>query len=160
MDRRLLALLFLLVLKFEFSEAQQVLVLDSESKQPLHGVLIYSTDPGLSFTSDSKGEAEIGKLANQSTIIFQILGFESLTVSWQNLIEKHFKVELIPSQITLDIAVISASRWRQNTQDLSRKVRSLSPEQLTIRNPANTADWLGSSGEVFVQKSQGNLGSE
>ena len=159
MDRRLLALLFFLVLKFEFSEAQQVLVLDSESKQPLHGVLIYSTDPGLSFTSDSKGEAEIGKLANQSTIIFQILGFESLTVSWQNLIEKHFKVELIPSQITLDIAVISASRWRQNTQDLSRKVRSLSPEQLTIRNPANTADWLGSSGEVFVQKSQQGGGS-
>ena len=68
-------------------------------------------------------------------------------------------MELIPSPITLDIAVISASRWNQSSQDVAGKVRFLDPKLTNLRSPSNSADWLGSTGEVFVQKSQLGGGS-
>jgi len=142
-----------------FLMAQRLLVFDSESNQPLSGVLIYSADPGKSVVTDSKGTAEIGLFKNQKSIIFQLLGFESKNVSWENLTTSQFKIELIPSQITLDVAIIAASRWRQNTQDVPGKARSMDQDDLSIRTPTNTSDWLGSSGEVFVQKSQLGGGS-
>ncbi|WP_111671102.1 TonB-dependent receptor [Algoriphagus litoralis] len=159
MFRLIIAFSLLMVLGIDFSVAQHVLVLDKEDQEPLQGVLIYSRDPGKSTVSDAFGKADIGMFQGQPTIVFQLLGFESISITWQKLTEDGFQIELTPSQITLDIAVISASRWRQNTQDLPSKVRSLNPETLDIRNPSNAADWLASSGEVFVQKSQLGGGS-
>lgn len=155
--------LLLLYLTFGFGVhflmAQQILVTESESQQPLEGVLIYSADPGKSSVTDSNGVADISIFKDQLEIIIQLLGFESKNISWENLVSTQFKIELSPSQITLDVAVIAASRWRQNSQDIPRKVRHLDGEKLSLRAPSNTADWLGSSGEVFVQKSQLGGGS-
>lgn len=159
MKKILMAFGFVFGLGINFSLAQQILVLDSETNQPLAGVLIYSADPGRSIVTGSKGIAEVGIFQDQKSIIFQLLGFESKNLSWSELTASQFNIELIPSQITLDLAIISASRWRQNTQDVPRKVRSLDADQLSLRTPANTSDWLGSSGEVFVQKSQLGGGS-
>ncbi|WP_332910873.1 TonB-dependent receptor [Algoriphagus boritolerans] len=139
--------------------AQQVLVTDSSNKQALGGVLIYSIHPGRSVVTDSKGQANIEGFKDQKSIVFQLLGFESKSVSWAELLAVQFNIELTPSQITLDVAIIAANRWRQNVQDVPGKVRSLDSKQLNLRSPSNTSDWLGSSGEVFVQKSQLGGGS-
>lgn len=146
-------------LGINFLIAQQILVVESESNQPLTGVLIYSTDPGRSAITDARGNAEIGMFKDQKTIVFQLVGFESISISWTELLASQFKIELLPSQITLDVAIIAASRWRQNAQDMPGKARSLDQDQLSLRTPPNTSDWLGSSGEVFVQKSQLGGGS-
>lgn len=140
-------------------KAQQILVTESGSSQPLGGVLIYSSDPGKSRVTDLKGIADISIFKGQSEIIIQLLGFESKNISWENLVLTEFKIELNPSQITLDVAVIASSRWRQNSQDIPGIVRHLDNEKLTLRTPANSADWLGSTGEVFIQKSQLGGGS-
>lgn len=143
----------------KFLIAQQVLVTDSSNNQPLGGVLIYSIDPGRSVITNSKGRADTGVFKGQQSIVVQLLGFESKSISWADLIAAQFSIKLNPSQITLDVAFIAASRWRQSSQDVPGKVRSLDSEQLTLRSPSNTSDWLGSSGEVFVQKSQLGGGS-
>lgn len=151
-----LIILFLLGLP---AYSQQILITESGSNQPLAGVLIYTTDPGKSSITDSNGAGDISIFKDHSKIIIQLLGFESKNVSWENLVTSNFKIELNPSQITLDIAIVGASRWRQSTQDVPGKVRHLDEEKLLIRNPANSADWLGSTGEVFIQKSQQGGGS-
>lgn len=146
-------------LGINFLIAQQVFVTDTSNKQALGGVLIFSMDPGRSVVTDSKGQATIEGFMGQQSIVFQLLGFESKIISWAELLTAQFNIELTPSQITLDVAIIAATRWRQNSQDVPGKVRSLDSEQLNFRNPSNTSDWLGSSGEVFVQKSQLGGGS-
>ncbi len=155
----LFSILFLLGLAVNSTLAQQILVSDSVSNQPLVGVLIYSTVPAKSVITDSKGNADIEIFRDQSSIIFQLLGFASKNISWAELSASQFKITLTPSQITLDVAIIAATRWRQNTQNVPGKVRSLDSDQLSLRSPSNTSDWLGSSGEVFVQKSQLGGGS-
>lgn len=146
-------------LGIHFLVAQQILVIESGSNQPLSGVLIYSKDPARSIITDSQGKAEIGLFKNQESIILQLLGFESKTVSWESLSSFQFKIELTPSQITLDIAIIATSRWKQSNQDIPGKVRQLDSKEQTLRAPSTSADWLGSSGEVFIQKSQLGGGS-
>lgn len=152
---------FLLILYFCFFSAfsQELLVVESGGGQSLAGVLIYTKDPGKSSITDSKGMADVSIFENEPELILQLLGYQSKIISWENLLESKFRIELVPSQITLDVAVVAASRWRQNSQDVPGKVRHLADEKLLIRNPANSADWLGSSGEVFIQKSQQGGGS-
>lgn len=142
-----------------FLVAQQILVIESGSNQPLSGVLIYSKDPARSIITDTQGKAEIGLFKNRESIIIQLLGFESKTVSWESLSSFQFKIELTPSQITLDIAIIATSRWKQSNQDIPGKVRQLDSKEQLLRAPSTSADWLGSSGEVFIQKSQLGGGS-
>ncbi len=142
-----------------FLVAQQILVIESGSNQPLSGVLIYSKDPARSIITDTQGKAEIGLFKNRESIIIQLLGFESKTVSWESLSSFQFIIELTPSQITLDIAIIATSRWKQSNQDIPGKVRQLDSKEQTLRAPSTSADWLGSSGEVFIQKSQLGGGS-
>jgi hemoglobin/transferrin/lactoferrin receptor protein len=159
MKKHLTAIALFFGIGINFLMAQRLLVFESESNQPLGGVLIYSADLGKSVITDSKGTAEIGIFKDQKSIRIQLLGFESKNMSWENLAASQYKVALVPSQITLGVAIIAASRWRQNSQDVPGKSRSLELAELSLRTPANTSDWLGSSGEVFVQKSQLGGGS-
>jgi hemoglobin/transferrin/lactoferrin receptor protein len=142
-----------------FLVAQQILVTESGSNQPLGGVLIYSTSVGKSIITDAAGKAEIESFKNQEQITLQLMGFETQVVSWDNLVASNFIVALSPSQIVLDLAIIAASRWKQSPQEIAGKVRQLNQDALTLRSPATTADWLGGSGEVFIQKSQLGGGS-
>jgi hemoglobin/transferrin/lactoferrin receptor protein len=156
---RNLSLLFLFSLISTLVLGQEISVRDAEFQRPLPGVLIYSADPGLTATTNSSGKADLSAFAGKKNLMIQLLGYQSLVISWEELLQKDFILYLQPSPITLDIAVISASRWNQNSQEVAGKVRYLDRQQLLLRNPANAADWLGSSGEVFIQKSQMGGGS-
>lgn len=142
-----------------FIFAQQIVVTESGSNQPLSGVLIYSKDPARSMITDAEGKAEIGLFKNHESIILQLLGFESKTLSWDSLSSIQFRIGLTPTPITLDIAIIASSRWKQSNQDIPGKVRQLEQKEFILRAPSTSADWLGSSGEVFIQKSQLGGGS-
>jgi hemoglobin/transferrin/lactoferrin receptor protein len=159
MKKYISAIGLFLGLGVHFLAGQQILVIESGSNQPLNGVLIYSKDPARSIITDLEGKAEIGLFKNQESIILQLLGFESKTLSWESLSSSQFKIELTPSQIILDIAIIASSRWKQSNQNIPGKVRQLEEKKFIIRAPATSADWLGSSGEVFIQKSQLGGGS-
>ncbi|MCU0400684.1 MAG: TonB-dependent receptor [Algoriphagus sp.] len=154
-----IAILLFLSIGNQSAFAQVITVIDSESQQALPGVLIYSINPAISFTTSASGNANIGALSGSKNLMVQLLGYQSINLSWEELKAKDYVLELAPSPITLDIAVISASRWNQSSQDVAGKVRFLDPKLTNLRNPANSADWLGSSGEVFVQKSQLGGGS-
>ncbi|GAB2486768.1 TonB-dependent receptor [Algoriphagus taiwanensis] len=157
--QRLLLFTFLLLNFTSFGFGQSIRVVDKESRQPIEGVLIYSQELGISRLTDAKGQADLSTFEGINAIQVQMMGYESLKLSWAQIQSMNGVIELEISPLVLDFAVISASRWEQNSQEVSSKIVRLNPEQLSIRNPANSADWLGSSGEVFIQKSQLGGGS-
>lgn len=55
--------------------------------------------------------------------------------------------------------VVSGSRWEQVNETLPMKISILDLEKGSTYNPQTTADLLGLSGEVFIQKSQYGGGS-
>jgi len=139
--------------------AQEILVLDQEGKQALSGVDILDKKSKLSSRTNAEGKANLSVFTEKKPITLSKTGFQSQTLTWEELSALDFVIRLEYSPFNLETTVISASRWNQNAADVPGKVRQLESEWLDLRNPSTTADWLGSSGEVCVQKSQLGGGS-
>ncbi|MEN2282549.1 TonB-dependent receptor [Algoriphagus sp. SE2] len=141
------------------SFGQVLTVYDKNTNIPLPGVLIFGNEPYLSSISNSKGQIDIEIFSNQAMVHFQMLGYESSSFSIKELKDAGYNVYLTPGLILMDQAIVSGSRWRQSNQDIPGKVSVLNKDLLQLRSPSNTADWLGSNGDVFIQKSQQGGGS-
>ncbi|MFZ9189218.1 MAG: TonB-dependent receptor plug domain-containing protein, partial [Algoriphagus sp.] len=152
-------LLFLLVGTGPIALSQELRVLDSESQKPVSGVQIFDKKSKASTFTSNEGIASLSAFQVKPSLTFSRVGFKIKTLSWEDLEAADYLVYLESSSLSLATTVISASRWNQNEADISGKVRQLDSEWLDLRNPVTTADWLGSSGEVFVQKSQLGGGS-
>ena len=139
--------------------AQELAVLDLESSKPISGVVVSAKNPKISSQTSLEGKLKLADFAGNKVISLSKEGYQSQTLSWKELESLGFLVYLIPSPFTLETTVISASRWNQNAQDVPGKIRQLDSKWLNFRNPSTTADWLGSSGEIVVQKSQLGGGS-
>jgi hemoglobin/transferrin/lactoferrin receptor protein len=152
-------LLFLLVGTGPFAMAQELRVLDYESQKPISGVQLVDKKSKISTSTTEEGTASLSVFQGKNPLTLSLLGYKSKTISWEEIEALNYLIYLETSSLTLATTVISASRWNQNEADVSGKVRQLDSEWLDLRNPMTTADWLGSSGEVFVQKSQLGGGS-
>jgi hemoglobin/transferrin/lactoferrin receptor protein len=63
------------------------------------------------------------------------------------------------TNLNIDEVVVSAARWQQPSSDVPLKVVTILPGEINFENPQTTADLLGISGKVFIQKSQQGGGS-
>lgn len=59
----------------------------------------------------------------------------------------------------LDEVVVSVNRWEQNQREISTRVTKITPAFIQLQNPQTSADLLGLSNQVFIQKSQLGGGS-
>ncbi|GAI23612.1 unnamed protein product, partial [marine sediment metagenome] len=59
----------------------------------------------------------------------------------------------------LEESVISASKWEQNKSEIPNRIKSIFESDIQFHNPQTAADLIGSSNEVFIQKSQMGGGS-
>lgn len=62
-------------------------------------------------------------------------------------------------QQALDDVLITFKRWEKNLNEVPNLIRKVSFKDARLVNPQTTADLLGMSGDVFIQKSQGGGGS-
>ncbi len=150
------ALLFIL---YHQSVAQVLTVKDRESGTPLDFVSIYSQQGKIIINTGQDGKADISKLKGLETIQIRLFGYRSQSHSFAALRAMDFEVLLQPTAISLQQAVVAATRWSQSRQEIPSKITSISKEERELLNPQTAADLLGISGEVFVQKSQQGGGS-
>ncbi|MEJ6686318.1 MAG: TonB-dependent receptor [Crocinitomicaceae bacterium] len=81
------------------------------------------------------------------------------TISYDSLVNLNFKVSLHSNANTLDETVVSATRMSEKKRDVLQKIRVISNSEIKNKNQSSMADLIGSSGNVFVQKSQLGGGS-
>ncbi|MHA7128265.1 TonB-dependent receptor [Algoriphagus namhaensis] len=155
---RLSLLIWLFCIQFSVY-SQNMTIVEKESQEPIPGVLVFGANSRNSAISDERGQVKFAQFEEEEIVYFQLFGYESISFTPLEIKAQNFQISLATSLIQMDQAVVSASRWRQNDHDIATKTRVLSSESLLIRNPSNSADWLGSSGEVFIQKSQQGGGS-
>src|SRR5687768_6251450 len=60
---------------------------------------------------------------------------------------------------TLEEVVISANKWEQKLNEIPNKITKITKIQILRNNPQTSADLLGQTGTVFIQKSQLGGGS-
>lgn len=142
-----------------FSNAQEVVVLDETNKEPLTFVNFFGTTSGTILSTNTKGVANISSLKNDSLITIQLLGYQNINTSYQQLLNQKKPILLVRSTFNLNPVVISANRWKQKKSSSPNKLASIDKKSIRFNSPQTAADLLSTNGEVFIQKSQQGGGS-
>lgn len=139
--------------------AQTVTISDKQTGEPLHLVSLSSINPTAFATTDQEGKSDISAFQGAEIIEIRLLGYKTMILSFAAIKQAGFKIKLTQAQLSLDEIVISATRWEQSRRDIPHKITSIGVREIALQNPQTAADLLGSSGEVFIQKSQQGGGS-
>lgn len=139
------------------SLGQEVLILDSKEHEAVSDVFIIGKNN--TSISNQQGKANITSILKDSdSIVFQHPSFEAFNISIADLKKDNYTVYLIRKVIALETFTISANKWEQKSDELPLRVNSINRDALFYQ-PANTADLIGGTGEVYIQKSQQGGGS-
>ncbi len=141
------------------SFAQQLSIKEYQTAQALEFVTLMSQEPQAYAISDSAGQVDITKFKGAENVEFRLIGYQGITKSYEELQEKGFVLYLKPTQFSLNQVVVSATRWNQSQGSVPARVSTIPTKDIFLQNPQTAADLLGSSGEVFIQKSQQGGGS-
>ncbi len=140
-------------------KSQTVTVLDDETGQYMEKATLSSQEPKAVVTTNVKGQADISVFRGSGKIDIRYMGYQTMSYSFQQLEEQQFEVRMKMAGITLDQAVISATRWKEPRKEVPNTVHLLNMKEISLMNLQTAADVLGTDKGVFMQKSQMGGGS-
>ena len=139
--------------------SQVVKVIDIDTEEPLEFVTLRSELPKAITVTNALGEANISSFSGSEKIYIQLLGYQNIDLSYDEIENSDFIVSLNISNISLDQVVISGTKWSQSNSEVPSKISSITSKDIEFQNPQTAADLLNISGEVYIQKSQQGGGS-
>ena len=139
--------------------AQEITILDVDTKEPIVNVAIYNLDKSKTALSDFDGKCDLSVFDRNERITFKHISYE-IRKSTKNQIQKQRnRIYLSLKAEQLDEVVMSVSKWEQQKKDIPNKIVSIDAREIAFVSPQTSADLLQSTGKVFVQKSQLGGGS-
>jgi hemoglobin/transferrin/lactoferrin receptor protein len=156
--RKILLLCYLIGMT-GYIHSQNITIRDNETLEPIEMVNLISKNQKIATITNSIGQADISAFKGAKKIEITILGYQTEIRSYSELESSSFEIKLIRSDVDIEEVVISANRWNQRLKDIPSKIVSISPTELMLQNPQTAADMLGTTGGVFIQKSQQGGGS-
>ncbi|MDH5607877.1 MAG: TonB-dependent receptor [Cyclobacteriaceae bacterium] len=148
-----------LLVTIRLALAQSVTVVDNTSLQPLPHAVIYSLQPPVSTTTNSRGQADISGFREADSIHFSFVSYQELVLSYDQVAAMKFRVAMIEKTYSLDEIVISASKFEEKRADVPQQIHVIKSKELQYMNQQTMADVMLQSGQVMVQKSQLGGGS-
>lgn len=140
-------------------QSQIITIKDNETQKPIELATLMSANTNAFVTTNAEGQAIISAFEGSKKIIIRSLGYKTEIISFAEIEKMNFEVMLTVSVTQFDEVVVSATRWSQTSRNIPSKISIISPKDVALYNPQTAADLLGSSGEVFIQKSQQGGGS-
>lgn len=140
-------------------KAQDILVLDAETEQPLQGVLVYNKSNTILLTTNAQGIVNVERFRANEIIVFNDSFYNQYETS-RNELELFGGIVYLTAYVEgLDEVVVSVSRFKQEKRDVPQRIVSVSADVIQLTAPQTSADLLQQSGNVYIQKSQLGGGS-
>ncbi len=139
--------------------AQQVIVLDADTKEPISNVAVFNSDKSKIALTGFDGYFDLSLFSIRDRISLKHMSYELRKTSKSLIKKQGNKVFLIMKPEQLDEVVLSVSKWEQQKKDIPNKIVSIDARSIAFGAPQTAADLLQNSGKVFVQKSQLGGGS-
>ena len=138
--------------------AQQITILDSKTNEPISGVSVFNASKTVFKISDHDGKVSLEYFSGGDDIIFKNLLYVRKRLPFKEI--KNKKSIYLKRHIQgLNEVIVSASKFQQNQREVPQKVLQINTEEIALMNPQTSADLLGYTGNVYVQKSQLGGGS-
>lgn len=148
-----------LICLYVYSKAQTIKVIDIVTRQPIPGVVVYSSDTKIATSSNAKGEIDASVFKYTDSIYFKHVSYVLSVYTYNQIESKKFKIELKENNISLNEVVISANRWEESKSENPFRVEKMNMKEMAFQNPQTAADLLGAGSNVYIQKSQQAGGS-
>jgi len=139
--------------------SQNVSFIDSRTNDPIPGVIISDTLNQEYEISNNQGMANIESLKNNNILLIQHSYYKHKTLSIDSIESLNYLISLDEITFQLDQLIITANKWEQRKDELPFSIGEIRPKEITFENPITTADLLGKTGKIFIQKSQAGGGS-
>jgi len=149
----------LILLAFQGVFAQEIIIMDQDTSDPLPNVAIYNSDKSKTTITDFEGKADLTIFKNNERIILKHISYQTKKAAKKQLLRRGNIIYLVSGAHELEGVVMSVSKWEQQKKDIPQKIESIDARTITFTNPQTSADLLRNSGKVFVQKSQLGGGS-
>jgi hemoglobin/transferrin/lactoferrin receptor protein len=141
------------------SFTQILTIVDNEDLKPIPDVVVLNESNTKFIYSNRSGKADISCFVNEEIICFQHFTYERLCLTYNEIKDAGFKIKLTKKIFAIEEFVISANRWEQNKNEVPNKIVTILKPSVDLQNPQTTADLIGVSDEVYIQKSQLGGGS-
>ncbi len=138
---------------------QVISIIDDEDMIPVQGVAVMNTDRTEYYFSDKQGKIDLSALAKYNEVCFHHFTYEYTCLTIGDIEKAGYTVKLKRKLFEIEEFVVSANRWEQSRREVPNRIATISLPVLTIQNPQTSADLIGLTGEVFIQKSQLGGGS-
>jgi hemoglobin/transferrin/lactoferrin receptor protein len=138
---------------------QTAKVLDGTRSRPIPNATLSSVVPQAFAIADERGRVDLTAFEGSQSIEIRSAGYRITTMSYDSIVEAGLEIRLQIAPVSLDQVVISASGWTEDKRVVGRYIVPIRKEKVAFLNPQTTADLLGTSGSVFIQKSQQGGGS-
>jgi hemoglobin/transferrin/lactoferrin receptor protein len=141
------------------SFSQIVTVVDNEDSKPISDVAVLNEQATRFTYTNSSGKADISSFEKDPAVCFQHFTYERVCLSYDEIKKNGFQIRLNKKIFAFEEFVVSANRWEQNRNEIPNKISIVTRQETQLQNPQTTADLLGISDEIFIQKSQLGGGS-
>jgi len=145
-----LVLIFAALFSFGNAIAQNVVVRDKTTLQPLVGVVITDQSGTKSFQTDFRGSADITSFNDGSFISFDFVGYFSEITSYNDLKASNWTLLMSESSYYMKEIVVSASKFEEKAADIPQQVEVVSRNDMRFMSQQNSGDVLAHTGNVFV----------
>ncbi len=138
--------------------AQNITILDKETKQPILGVVgssVYHKE----IKANEQGFIDFKSFGDADVLNFEAKGYRPNSYFRAILEREGFVVYLDKLPEELDAIVISATRFPEKRGNIAHRVSIIDKNFIVNQNSQTTADLLANSGDVYIQKSQQGGGS-
>ncbi len=139
-------------------QAQEIIVLDQDSGEPLVNVAIFNLNKSKNSITNLNGKADISKFKFDEVLIFKDVSHLEKRILKSDIAVNR-KVFLREDENMLQEVVLSVAKFKQDKKDIPQRIVSISSEEIAFSNSQTSADLMESSGNVYVQKSQLGGGS-
>ena len=154
---RTLFIISTLVFSVQMS-GQQIVVISTSDRTPVEHVAVFNPSKEIAAITDSMGVIDLSIFPDSDTIVFQHPSYLTKQIL-KSEISGQGKVLLDRKRVLIDEYVISASKSRESTLIIPYMVDVLTNDVLKESTALTSADILGSTGNIAIQKTQGGGGS-
>ena len=151
-------LIISILISTTLARGQLIQVRTYSDSEPIENAAVFNSTRERGAITDSMGVIDISIFLEGDTIIFQHPSYETIKFLRSELTGRQ-QVSLQRKRIPIDEYVISASKYRENSQMVPYKVDVLEKEQLKKSIALTSADILEETGNIVVQRTQGGGGS-
>jgi len=138
--------------------SQNIQIKDSESYEPIPGVVIFNNDQSISVFTDFQGQASLAAFQPSDSLSIMHIGYVSYIDLYPNILSKK-NIFLMPNTQQLEEIVLSVARTKEGKERIAKKVSIITRKNIENNIPQTSADILRNTGGVRIQKSQGGGGS-